>query len=84
MVRLAHRCDPDADCDGQGFEFGGVTWGSCPHEALEDPVFQVALWYADCMEFQPVASFPDGMSMGLAHGVKSVIASRRRHSMQNQ
>lgn len=84
MVDLTHRCDPDEPCDGGGFEFGGVTWGTCPQEAIQEPVLQIALWYADAMEIQPVAAYPDGMSMGLATGIRCVKSSRIRHAMQNR
>ena len=80
MVRVAHSCDPDQPCDGQGFEFDGHTWDQCPHDALQDPYFAVAQLLATQQEVQPLADWPSGWSAGMAYAVHVTRNARiRKH-----
>ena len=78
MLKMTHRCDPDAPCDGQGFEFGGHTWDVCPHDALQDPYFATAQWLADAQEVQPLSEWPGGWSMGMTFAVQAIRGARIR------
>ncbi len=83
MIRMAHSCDPDQPCDGQGFEFDGHVWETCPHDALQDPYFATAQFLADAQEVQPLADWPAGWPMGMSFAVTAIRAARIRKARRD-